>query len=401
MCFTTLLALNTYHLANAQTSYQAGFYVTNSGDTVRAELLTSPNYSLAKTLTWRQPGATASQSLGLDDVLAFQLDGSLLHERHAVEVNKSPIQERNIEPYRKPRLVTDTVWLTRFVDGPFCLLGFYEGSRPYFYYRRPNETQLRSLLYHVYRDETPLSNTASAQSNRQQVIELQIFAQELQFAMTCNARHENYYQQLGYFEQTLVKHFQAENKCLGATSIKVDRPRQFEVWAQGSAGYHSLYRSAPRKPYNETVLATNIAYGFGAQLRYLPQIGVKGLSFGVELDLLFLKETSRDTVFNADFNINRARGNALLSVRYEPLKSTSIRPFVEGGLRFPFYSKTDTNFDIFNVAPNALTPYAAVGLRNNRVSVTVRTPYAQAIHKFGQRTYGITALDASIALRLL
>lgn len=120
-----------------QKQIQKGWVVTNTGDTLKGDIVMSDWGRNPEKITFK---TTSEKKYEVADLQAFGVDGeNLLYKRYTIEKHLTPVSEYDEIPSDENKTESITAWLNILVQGKISLGHYMNSERSYFYYIRDNQ----------------------------------------------------------------------------------------------------------------------------------------------------------------------------------------------------------------------------------------------------------------------
>jgi len=202
-------------LVHGQSAYERGYFIDINQQ--KTECYIKPEaWSTQSSLTYLISYKDQPQTKLLSELSEVSIQGILKLKRAKVQIDISGDESPLISYTQDPEWHTEELFLWTLVAGNTSLYAYTGGGLKRYFYSTGNEP-IQQLVYKKYRTTSGINLNEG-------------FKQTLFEKVNCGDSVFTYFNTLTYDEQTLIKHFVAENNCAGAT-VQVYPKKQQEASA--------------------------------------------------------------------------------------------------------------------------------------------------------------------------
>lgn len=142
-----------YTISFSQNTYEKGYYVTNTSDTIRGYIDIRESMGNPLQLKFKkQQDQSNQQTLSVNEVASFLLENFAIYERFFVSLSMNDIRMGRSESLVETPSRKDTVFLKLLSKGKFLsLYSFRDDLKERFYIMPSNETIPVELIYEIKR----------------------------------------------------------------------------------------------------------------------------------------------------------------------------------------------------------------------------------------------------------
>jgi hypothetical protein len=325
-------------LCAAQSNFQKGYLVKNSGDTLKGlidykEVLLNP-----VSVIFKETKESSAQEFLIKDVDAYTIDNQVSYKRFFVELSMSQIELRRLHIGLDKASKKDSVWLQVLQEGNNVTLYYYRDSlKPRFYLKEKDAQTPVELVVQMYLN--PKANTVVLTDNRyvnQLTNALEKYRPEVKIK-------ESQVSGLRYNEKELVNFVSIIN------DQKVERPKlpgaRFFVGAGLNVGQSNLYL---QQYFGEYISKSNYSYApvFSAGIDFYANPAIGKLIFRGELSVYKGKYTHVGYIFyqetiNSTYSYNQTNAVFTPQALYNFYNTSALKVFLGVGVGFNFSKFSD------------------------------------------------------------
>lgn len=336
-CFLLSVLLFIFSTSSyTQSSYQKGFVVVNSGDTIQGWIDYRQWTKNPESIRFRKDEMADNQVVyTIDDLSHFEITGFDKYERAVVSKDMRPVETNKLEKNDNDIFVTDTVFLQVLITGRISLYHL-EDSKGHYYIKEEGK-DYEELLYKVYWREYNAS-----------LSKMYIFRDQLKQwipvskntpAITSILKTAN------YNERDLTRIVDKINGLTDSKIIyKIKKPAQTISWfVGGGMAYSTLSFNGEKNTSGVDIAITELDYTQSSQPLFTGgvDIGVarnlQRLFLRLELTWYGLKYTGVSKPTSPDSIVYKLKVNSLstsVSVFYNLINSPKNKLFIGGGAAF-------------------------------------------------------------------
>ena len=188
--------------AFSQITFDEGYIINNSGEKNSVLIKYSDWKTNPSEITFKTSEDASPQTLMLNDIAEFGVDGETSYVRAMVPVDKSNQNLKKLSNNGRFEFTNQTVFLKMLVDGKADLLQYSAQGNEQFFFRK-EDGKIEALIYKRY---IPEFSVKIAENNQYQ--------QQLFNALTCDNLTQSDFENTEYSKKDLVKLFTDYNNCL-------------------------------------------------------------------------------------------------------------------------------------------------------------------------------------------
>lgn len=309
-----------YFASYAQNSFQAGYYIDNSGQRLEGLIQmdswrfnpTEFNFKLNKT--------SKVEAKTINTVKEFGLGFTAKYIRATVKIDKSSNRIQSLTDEKEPLFVEETLFLKVLFEGEAFLFEYKDKSITRYFYSTENQ-EIEQLVYKKYYTEKNVN------SLQRKVDENNSFKAQLWNTLNCENLALEDVKKLTYRSEDLIEYFTSYSECLNQSyvSYKQKAKDSFNFTLRPHFNYSSL-----RIDNGNSLSIINVEFdnevniGFGVEFEYILPLYKQNWSVILEPNYQAYaskKQTSSNLVSDGILNIE---------VGYSALKT----PF---GVRYYFH----------------------------------------------------------------
>lgn len=212
MSYNTLLLLTGFVFSSfscfAQSVFEKGYFIDRSGQKTECYILIEDWHSDGY-LTYRKDYKEPSQSKPLAEVTEINVIDAfkIIHIKTSVDISGDT---PTLFSYTQdPEWSEQDIFLRVLVEGTYTLYEYqYDGSTKFFY--ATSTIPIQQLIFKRYKTASGIEINDS--------FKLVLFQH-----VNCTPNMSNYFNELSYTKESLIKHFLAENKCAGSNPISYSK----------------------------------------------------------------------------------------------------------------------------------------------------------------------------------
>jgi hypothetical protein len=328
-------------LCAAQSNFQNGYLVKNSGDTLRGlidykEILLNP-----VSVIFKDTKESSPQEFLIKDVEAYTIDNQVSYKRFLVDLTMSQIELRRLHIGVDKSTKKDSLWLQVLQEGKNVTLYYYRDSLKPRFYLKENDAQVPvELVVQMYLN--PKANTVVLTDNRyvnQLTNALEKYRPEFKIK-------ENQVSGLRYNKKELLDFVSIIN------DQKVEKPKlpssRFFIGAGLIASQSSLYYPeffGPTTSKSDYNYAPILSIG----IDYFTNPAIGKLVFRGELSISKGKYTHEGSIFyqetiSSSYSYDQLYAAFTPQVLYNFYNTSAFKIFLGAGLGFNFSKTNDEPF---------------------------------------------------------
>ena len=251
----TLLSLS--FTLNAQSKYQSGYYIDNSGNRVEGFILNRDWKNNPKEFRFRKSTEEEFKPYAATDVREFGITGMVRFGSFTVDIDRSGNRLAVMSREREPNLTKETLFLRYAVEGEINLLAYSEPDlKRYFINKEGKTTQ---LVYKPYRDT---ANKISYNNDYKFQLLEELKCENIDLARVRSTE---------YSLKGLSDLFVSFNTCKGADFVdyRTKKTNDNKLQVSVLAGYQQAQFSMSSASANAFVeFDDHSGFVFGAEVRY-------------------------------------------------------------------------------------------------------------------------------------
>jgi hypothetical protein len=271
LTLSVLIALCCIH-AHAQITFERGYFVRESGDSVICLIKNAEKKSTPSQFEYKVNERAESQIVTVNDVRSFGFVAGDRFVRFQVNIDKSKNTQSQLTHVRTPEFSNETVFLKVLMEGKASLYTYQQDNTQLFFFSVDN-APVEQLVYKRF-----LVSSTQIGTNEQ-------YKAQLKASLTCAGMPESSAQSVHYTQSSLTAFFLKYNRCHGApieTGEKKKKPL-IELFSLSiNPGVH--YANFALRNSQYAVLNTDFESGFGYR-------------FGLNLQLTFPYNKGKWAVF--------------------------------------------------------------------------------------------------------
>jgi hypothetical protein len=200
----------TYFTNYAQTKFEKGYFINNSGERIECfiknlDLLNSP-----KDFTYKLSETSKPYKATIHDAKVFEIYDIVKYERHTVDIDRSSELYYEISATRKAEFEEEQLFLKVLIEGKASLYHYAETNLSRFFYKNIN-SNLEQLVYKSYKENFDFDIKKNER-----------YKQQLMNNLNCNNLKKTKFTNLKYQKNSLINFFIDYNKCIDAKYINYD-----------------------------------------------------------------------------------------------------------------------------------------------------------------------------------
>ncbi|OYU82065.1 MAG: hypothetical protein CFE23_01835 [Flavobacterium sp. BFFFF1] len=207
-------------ICNAQNSYEAGYYIDNTGTTRTGLIENEYWYNSPSSIHFKATDQADFVTLEIKDVKSFCIGRDIKYIRQTVNIDnkRTEIHKENNSTNGNPSFEKKTLFLKVLVEGPATLCSIVYLSEPKYFFSMNNSGSFSQLFYRVYSD-----NDFHEKRNT-------LYRNQLFDALKCDKLSLQDFTTLPYQEQALAGIIQKYNSCMNVESkVYSEKVRKSEV----------------------------------------------------------------------------------------------------------------------------------------------------------------------------
>jgi hypothetical protein len=243
----------------AQGVFEKGYFIDRSSQKTECYLVEEEWHS-GGSLTYRNNYNETSQSKPLAEIAEISVTNAFKIIHLKIPVDISGDTPTLFSYTREPEWSEQDVFLWTLVEGAFNLY-VYEGDGLTRYFYSTRDTPIAQLIFKKYK------TAAGVEVN--DLYKLTLFQN-----VNCTSNMSNYFNELNFTEEDLVKHFLVENKCAGSNPIRYSKAKVNNL-IQTLANVNPSNEIEPVEPIKETApsekksKSNNVIRYFGLEINQL------------------------------------------------------------------------------------------------------------------------------------
>lgn len=187
--------------ASAQGGFEAGYFITNSGEKINCLIRNKDWGYNPRTFKYRTSENSETLTGDITSVTEFGTGNAQKYKRFTVAFDRTTDEIDKLSMEREPVNTTDTIFLRVVVEGKASLY-IYESGELRRFFIQINDEQVQQLVYKSYL------------ANNNQVAKNEAYKQQLQVLLQCG--NDLNTKELKYEKRELAKIFTSYNNCSGA-----------------------------------------------------------------------------------------------------------------------------------------------------------------------------------------
>ncbi len=359
-----------FSAANAQTSFEKGYFIKNTGERVDCLIRDMAWMNNPDTFEYKRSESGQTQFESLAGVREFQVMGAPKYVRAKVKMDLSTDNTGRLDSYKDIRLVEKEVFLRILVEGDAVLYHYAERELQRFFIRVDGSTP-EQLIYKRYKKSS------------HEIAALTTYRQQLWNRLKCPDITRNSINKIAYKMNALVRLFERYNLCKNPMYVKGASDGgnyAINLFLRPGIRSTSLSASSNRTPFRDVDFGDKLGFGFGLELEVVLPFNRNKWSVILEPTYQAFKEegmteTAGFTLTTNEVTVDYKSLEIPLGVRYHMFLSDKGKIFINAALVSDF--PVSSHLTYANSAPLELgfNVSGAFGLgykHNDRVSLEVR-----------------------------
>lgn len=243
--------LLTFFIGNSQVSFEKGYIVTNSNETIVCYIKNADFFNIPKEFIYKKSLNGKDLIGSIENIKEFGITNDLKFVRAELNVDKTVYDIEDLDTLRNVNLEKDTLFLKVLVEGDANLYYYENNNLIRFFYKTPSRN-IEQLVYKIY--NSTVDNVKMLAHNYE-------FRQQLLLNLKCSkitySRVENV-----QYNTDLIKFFDDYNECKNPNYIKSIKPRVFNISPKVGIKSNTL-------KFKGESLDADMSYKFGIELEFV------------------------------------------------------------------------------------------------------------------------------------
>lgn len=286
-----LLTSTVFFEATSQVRFESGYYVSNTGDTVKCLIKNDDKQNNPKRFVYKTDEGSETKTAGIDDAVAFQTGPDNRYIRATVKIDQSEERVGQLGNNKEPEFIEQTVFLKVLSAGHGASLYGYKDQRVERFFVRKESGSIEPLIHKSY--ITP--------DNRVQ--ENKTFIYQLIRTLQCDGLSMTEIQKTTYTRKDLTKLFAAYNRCSGETpafAIKEKSNYDFNLYVRPGVRYSSLKAENFAYRLLNTEFKEAVSFRLGLEIEVIFPFNKNKWALVLEPSSLSYKSTGKIESYNAN-----------------------------------------------------------------------------------------------------
>ncbi len=338
-----------------QISYEQGYVVKNNGEKISCfikdlESLRTPtkfeykiNISDKETITG-----------DIQSIQEFGIPAKFKYKRQTVEIDT---ENHRVTTQRNPVFETKTVFTKVLVEGEASLFSYFDGETVSFFYTLKSK-DINSPKTLVYKEFITHKNTLRKNDN---------YKQELMNNLVCENLNQKDFENIDYFQNSLLQLFIKYNSCLGGNYeiFKEKRKGIFNLKIAPRIAFNSLFTGIRSDNRLDTQFDNKTQFFVGVEFEYIMSFNKNKWSVFIDPTYQYFKQEDVEVGYN----------DVLVSIDYSSVE-------VPIGIRhYMFLNDTSKIFVNFGFVVDLVL--------NNKFEYTLVTNFNEPIFSTPNFTFGL------------